>query len=56
MGMAIGGSCVVGISYGAQPLLHAISSEVVPRRYRAIAQGACNVVRRDPLNEKDSYN
>jgi MFS family permease len=43
MNMAIAGEVVAGISYGAQPLLHAVASEVVPRKYRAFAQAADNV-------------
>ncbi|KAK3934176.1 major facilitator superfamily domain-containing protein [Diplogelasinospora grovesii] len=38
--MAIAGFTVTGISYGAQPLLHAVSSEVLPRRYRSWGQAA----------------
>ena len=43
MNMAIAGEVVTGISYGAQPLLHAVASEVLPRRYRPYAQAADNV-------------
>ena len=43
MNMAIAGQCVAGISYGAQPLLHAVTSEVLPRKYRPFAQAADNV-------------
>ncbi|KFY91333.1 hypothetical protein V500_04719 [Pseudogymnoascus sp. VKM F-4518 (FW-2643)] len=43
MNMAIAGQCVAGISYGAQPLLHAVTSEVLPRKYRPYAQAADNV-------------
>lgn len=43
MNMAIAGQCVAGISYGAQPLLHAVASEVLPRKYRPYAQAADNV-------------
>ncbi|KAF9776784.1 hypothetical protein IL306_004980 [Fusarium sp. DS 682] len=42
-GTVIAGFGVSGISYGAQPLLHAISSEVVARKYRPWAQGSINV-------------
>ena len=42
MNMAIVGQCVAGISYGAQPLLHAVTSEVLPRKYRPFAQAANN--------------
>ncbi|KAF4440969.1 hypothetical protein FACUT_2998 [Fusarium acutatum] len=37
------GFAISGISFGAQPLLHAISSEVVARKYRPWAQGSINV-------------
>jgi len=40
MNMAIAGFAVNSISYGAQPLLHAVASEVLPRRYRSIGQAA----------------
>jgi MFS family permease len=43
MDMAIAGEVVAGISYGAQPLLHAVVSEVLPRRHRGFAQAALNV-------------
>ncbi|KAF6813564.1 PEP5 protein [Colletotrichum sojae] len=43
MGMAIAGFTVTGCSYGAQPLLHAVASEVLPRRYRPWAQAADNL-------------
>ena len=43
MGMAIAGQVVAGISYGAQPLVHAVPSEVLPRRFRPVAQAAVNV-------------
>ncbi|ORY58183.1 major facilitator superfamily domain-containing protein [Pseudomassariella vexata] len=42
MNMAIGGFAVTGLSYGAQPLLHAVASEVLPRRYRPWGQGFTN--------------
>lgn len=40
MGMAIAGFTISGFSYGAQPLLHAVASEVLPRRYRSWGQAA----------------
>ncbi|PVH69618.1 MFS general substrate transporter [Cadophora sp. DSE1049] len=43
MGMAIAGEVVAGISYGSQPLLYAVTSEILPRRWRPIAQGGLNV-------------
>lgn len=42
MTMAISGFAVTGLSYGAQPLLHAVASEVLPRQYRPWGQGATN--------------
>lgn len=41
--MAIAGEVVIGLSYGAQPLLHAISSEVLPRKYRPYGQALDNL-------------
>jgi MFS family permease len=43
MNMAIAGFTVIGISFGAQPLLHTVTSEVLPRRWRGYGQ-ACNMV------------
>jgi MFS family permease len=43
MNMAIAGTSITGLSYGAQPLLHAVASEVLPRKYRPYAQAADNV-------------
>ncbi|KAI6780835.1 siderophore iron transporter [Emericellopsis cladophorae] len=40
MNMCIAGFCVIGIAFGAQPLLHAITSEVLPRRWRGHGQAA----------------
>ncbi|EGS21741.1 uncharacterized protein CTHT_0036080 [Thermochaetoides thermophila DSM 1495] len=40
MSMIIAGFTVVGLAFGAQPLLHAVPSEVLPRRLRAWAQGS----------------
>ena len=40
MNMVIAGFTISGFSYGAQPLLHTVASEVVPRRYRSWAQAA----------------
>jgi len=42
MKMAIIGETIVAFSGGVQPLLHAVKSEVLPRRYKPIAQGAIN--------------
>ena len=38
--MAIAGFCIIGASFGAQPLLHVVTSEVLPRRWRAYGQAA----------------
>ncbi|KAH8651129.1 major facilitator superfamily domain-containing protein [Xylariales sp. PMI_506] len=38
MNMVIGGFCVIGIAFGVQPLLHTVTSEVLPRRWRGVAQ------------------
>lgn len=43
MNMAIVGEVIISISYGAQPLLHAVASELLPRKYRAYAQAAANL-------------
>ena len=43
MGMAIGGQIISGIACSTQPLCHAIPSEVIPRRYRSIAQAGVNI-------------
>lgn len=40
MDMVIAGFTVTGLSYGAQPLLHVVSSEVIPRKYRSLGQAA----------------
>ncbi|KAK3392896.1 major facilitator superfamily domain-containing protein [Podospora didyma] len=40
MNMTIAGFCVIGIAFGTQPLLHVVTSEVLPRRWRAWAQAA----------------
>jgi MFS family permease len=40
--MAIAGFTVTSISFGAQPLLHAVNSEILPRRQRPYAQGVTN--------------
>lgn len=37
---AIAGFCIIGISFGVQPLLHTVTSEVLPRRWRAWGQAA----------------
>ncbi len=40
MNTAIGGFCVIGVSFGNQPLLHVVTSEVLPRRWRGYGQAA----------------
>ncbi|RDW76097.1 hypothetical protein BP5796_06918 [Coleophoma crateriformis] len=42
MGMVIAGETIAGLSYGVQPLLHAVASEVLPRKQRPFAQAAMN--------------
>lgn len=37
--MVIGGFCVTGIAFGAQPLLHAVAGEILPRKWRSWGQG-----------------
>ncbi|KAK6364118.1 hypothetical protein LTS17_012471 [Exophiala oligosperma] len=43
MAMAIGGEVISAISFGAQPLLYAVVSEILPRRFRPAAQAGVNV-------------
>lgn len=43
MGMAIAGFTIAGMSFGVQPLLHAVVSEVLPRKHRSWAQASINV-------------
>lgn len=40
MNVAIAGFCIIGIAFGTQPLLHVVTSEVLPRRWRAWGQAA----------------
>lgn len=42
MQMAIVGFALGGVAFGPQPLLHAVASEVLPRKYRSYAQAALN--------------
>jgi MFS family permease len=42
MGTAIAGETILSLSYGCQPLLHTVASEVLTRRSRGIAQAAVN--------------
>ncbi|KAL2204838.1 MFS general substrate transporter [Sarocladium strictum] len=43
MGMLIAGFTILGTAYGTQPLLHAVTSEVLPRRWRGVGQ-ATNMI------------
>lgn len=43
MAMVIAGFTVSGLSYGCQPLIHAVVSEVLPRKFRSYAQASTNV-------------
>jgi MFS family permease len=43
MGMAIAGSVFCGFAYGSQALLVAVASEILPRRYRTVAQSGLNM-------------
>ena len=38
--MVISGFCLIGVAFGTQPLLHVVTSEVLPRRWRAWGQAA----------------
>ncbi|KAH8664663.1 major facilitator superfamily domain-containing protein [Xylariales sp. PMI_506] len=38
MNMLIAGFTIIGLAFGAQPLLHTVTSEVLPRRWRAWGQ------------------
>jgi hypothetical protein len=40
MQMAIAGFALGGVAFGPQPLLHAVASEIMPRKYRSFAQAA----------------
>lgn len=40
IGMCISGFTVIGIAFGSQPLLHTVTSEVLPRRWRGYGQAA----------------
>ncbi|KAI1341342.1 major facilitator superfamily domain-containing protein [Xylariaceae sp. FL0016] len=40
MNMAIAGSTVIGICFATQPLLHTVTSEILPRQWRAYGQAA----------------
>lgn len=43
IGMAIGGQSVSSLAFGCQPLLHAIASEILARKYRPLAQSCINI-------------
>lgn len=43
MGMAIGGQCISSVLYIGQPILIAVASEILPRKFRPIAQGGLNI-------------
>ena len=43
MATALGGQILSGVACAAQPLVHAIPSEVIPRRFRALAQAGVNI-------------
>lgn len=43
MGMALAGQVISGIACSSQPLVHAIPSEVLPRRVRSLAQAGVNI-------------
>ncbi|KAK5056233.1 hypothetical protein LTR84_012786 [Exophiala bonariae] len=44
MTMAIAGGVIAAASFGAQPLVIAIPSEVLPRRLRPVAQASSNII------------
>lgn len=43
MGQAIAGQVVAGLAFGTQPLIFAVASEILPRKWRPVAQGFMNV-------------
>lgn len=42
IGMAIAGQVIAGFAHASQPVIHAVASEIIPRRHRPIAQAAIN--------------
>lgn len=42
IGMAIAGQAIGALSHGAQPVIHAIASEILPRKHRPFAQASTN--------------
>ncbi|KAI4603609.1 hypothetical protein KJ359_003425 [Pestalotiopsis sp. 9143b] len=43
MGMLIAGFTVSGVAFGAQPLLHTVTSEILPRRWRGWGQAVDSI-------------
>lgn len=43
MEMLIAGFAVTGTAFGAQPLLHTVASEVLPRRWRSWGQACVSI-------------
>lgn len=44
MGTTIAGYCLIGVNFGAQPLIHAVVSEILPRKQRPAAQASVNMI------------
>jgi MFS family permease len=42
IGIAIAGQAIGSLGQGAQPVIHAIASEILPRKYRPLAQSCTN--------------
>lgn len=51
MGMVIAGFSILGSAFGVQPLLHAVASEVIPRRWRSWAQATVSLKARSQLTQ-----
>ncbi|KIW68490.1 hypothetical protein PV04_04432 [Phialophora macrospora] len=43
MGTVVAGFTIMSVAYGSQPLLHAVVSEVLPRKQRPLAQATVNM-------------
>ncbi|MCJ1471569.1 hypothetical protein MMC13_000209 [Lambiella insularis] len=43
IGMAIAGQAVGALAQGCQPTIHAVASEILPRKYRPLAQSSINI-------------
>lgn len=43
-GLVIAGQSIGSLALGAQPLIHAIASEILPQKYRPLAQSSTNTV------------